>query len=126
MLSWITLLLVALALGLELVFLKVGYFRIIHWESLSILVLACFTAALGYRKKRGFVMASTFLLTVVVTATMAYLTIWAPRLDVQVAAFEKPGVELNLALKTPDGAALRLPEALGTQHALLVFYRGVW
>ncbi|MCB9892267.1 MAG: hypothetical protein H6833_11505 [Planctomycetes bacterium] len=126
MFAWITLLLVLASLGLELFLLRIGYFRTIHWESLSLLVLACATAAMGFRQRKGVLTATTFLLTLSILAGMAYMTVVYPRLPLKEAAFEREDVAVHLVLRTPADQPLMLPEGMTRDYALLVFYRGMW
>ncbi|MBL8900082.1 MAG: DUF2568 domain-containing protein [Planctomycetes bacterium] len=112
----------AAAVALEVLFLRVGYFRLVPWETLPLVAGSFVLAIVGWRRRRGALRASWL----AIASALAALFVWAsfvlPRLPERAPAPER------MALRVLDlsGSAVELPAAMARKYALVVLFRGAW
>lgn len=112
----------AAAVALELLFLRLGHFRLVPWETLPLVAISLALALAGWRRGRGVARGSWLIATGALAAFFVWASFVLPRLPERAPAPER------LAFQALDlsGAFVELPAAMARKYALVVLFRGAW
>ena len=110
------------AIALELLFLRLGRFRLVPWETLPLVAASIALAVLAWRQRRGFWRASWLAVAGSCGAFFLWASFVLPRLP------ERAPLAERFALRAVDlgGASVELPAAMTRKYALVVLFRGAW
>jgi hypothetical protein len=112
----------AAAIALEVLFLRLGYFRIVPWETLPLVAVSLALAFVGWRRRRGPARASWLVAACALAAFFVWASFVLPRLPERTPAPER----LAFHALDLEGARVELPAAMQRKFALVVLFRGAW
>jgi hypothetical protein len=110
------------AIALELLFLRLGRFRLVPWETLPLVAASVVLAANAWRRRRSAARAGWLAVASCCGAFFLWASFVLPRLP------EREPLAERFALRAIDlaGADVELPGALARKYALVVLFRGAW
>ena len=110
------------AIAIEALYLSIGRFRLVPWETYPLVAAAFVTAWLGWRAKRGKLRATW----AVIASLLALLYVWADRIAPRLPERTPAPESVVLVVEDLAGAQVRVPGDLKGNYALLTVFRGAW